>query len=191
MFAILLGLVSLGCCECWLDEYFNVTNNEIVKNEAVTLLQNCSESASKWEEAVRLRKIDDGLCSENKLIEKCLPKRNNQSVVFEYIKHLLEDSKWLCHDSFNEALTQRINELLKNSTNISNGIPKEECGGCGSFCRFTAIANCVFATIFGVILLTDIIWFNAIKKKRRLETTDVRANHVCVSGVDTVEYPLA
>ena len=38
MITILICVISAGCCEGWLDVYFNVSNNDIVKNEAIILM---------------------------------------------------------------------------------------------------------------------------------------------------------
>ena len=186
MITILLFIMSVGFCEAWLDEYFN-ESNEIVKKESVKILEKCSVAADKWEEAVRLRKIDDGICSENKLFEKCLPKNSNQSVVFEYIKHLVQDSKKLCHESFNEAVASQVTLLKNNSSEICAEILKEKSHTtCGIVIVLSFIfsASCLMCDIFRVQKYAR----RFLKKKREGPEQPCEPSYAkCEEGIDVIE----
>lgn len=188
MFMIVLCLTLSASCEGWLDEYFNVSDNEIVKNEAIKWITLCTEKATKWEEGVRVRKMDETLCAENKKINTCEKSNSSERVVEEYLKKLIQDSKNLCHDSFNDAVNLRVNRLIENSTNICSGILNEEKH---ITCSIVIILSFIFS---GICIMCDIF---RIKKKlltRKNLWTPKKCHQVSEvnveEGVDIIEYPL-
>ena len=154
MITILLCVISAGCSEGWLDEYFNVSNNNIVKNEAIILMKTCSARAETWEEAVRLRsRMDGNLCSENKLMDECEGKNTSERTVAVYIELLILDSKTLCHESFYKAVASQVTLLKKNSSEMCAEILKEKSHTtCGILIvlSFIFLAVCLMYVIFRV-----------------------------------------
>ena len=111
----------------------------------------------------------------------CLPKNTNQSTVHEYINRLLQDSESLCHESFFDAITQRVNQLVVNSTSICAGIPEKESH---TACGILLVLTFVFSTI---CLVMNIFRFVKSKNKNKERWKNVEILGACGWGVDVIE----
>ena len=189
MITILLCVIFVGCCEGWLDEYFDVSNNDIVKNEAIILMKSCSARAETWEEAVRLRRMDEILCLENKLVDECEGKNTSEHIVAEYIKLLILDSKKLCHESFYKAVASQVTLLKKNSSAICSEILKEKSH---TTCSILIVLSIMFSAM---CLIYDNFRVQKyarrfLKRKRADPKKPFESPYVkCEKGIDEIEYP--